>query len=277
MPSRFYWVPTHWDARGYFAPAAPADDPVLQKTGDVPFWMETQEILAQAKAGSFGRLERLVDIHQATVGSHLLPWVCAQILGDAGTPDCFKRMIRLLDDSVDPDMAGDFCHAFEAWGSLSSIPAIIQAYDRGYGADLMNSVPLVISTLLEPEWGPLSKSPKEDERIAYEDRVLEQYEALKQKFGTDQVALLHGERFSVVSVARRMLRGLTGGGFERSMRPFYRRRFEASTGIDCSSFYKDEKFQPLTAAAILEEFLESPESARYEEGVRYFFGHRIPE
>jgi hypothetical protein len=61
------------------------------------------------------------------------------------------------------------------------------------------------------------------------------------------------------------------------MQPFYRRRFEASTGIDCSGFYKDRNFQPLTAAAILEDFLESPEVARYEEGVRYFFGHRIPE
>lgn len=277
MPSRFYWVPTHWDDRGYFATAAPADDPLLQKTGDVPFWLETQELLAQAKAGDFGRLERLLDIHQATLRAHLLPWVCAQILGDAGTPSCFSRMIRELDDSVDPDVAGDFCHAFEAWGSLSSIPAIIQAYDRGFGAELLKTVPLILSTLLEPEWGPLSKFPTEDALIEYEDRVLERYDALKQKFGTDQVILLHGERFSVVSVARRMLRGLDGGGSERAMRPFYRRRFEASTGIDCSGFYKDGEFQPLTAAAILEDFLESPEAARYEEGVRYFFGHRIPE
>ncbi|QRK11042.1 hypothetical protein JQX13_13790 [Archangium violaceum] len=119
--------------------------------------------------------------------------------------------------------------------------------------------------------------PTEDALIAYEDRVLERYEELKRKFGTDQVILLHGERFSVVSVARRLLRSLNGSDFERAKRPFYRRRFEASTGIDCSPFYKDGEFQPLTAAAILEDFLESPEAARYEEGVRYFFGHRIPE
>ncbi|MBZ4420403.1 hypothetical protein [Myxococcus sp. RHSTA-1-4] len=160
---------------------------------------------------------------------------------------------------------------------MSSIPAFIQSYDRHFGAELMKVVPLQISTLLEPEWGPLSQFPKEDELIEYEDRVLERYEELKKKFGTDQVILLHGERFSVVSVAQRLLRGLDGDDFARAMRPFYRRRFEASTGIDCSGFYKGEQFQSLTAAAILEDFLESPEAARYEEGVRYFFGHRIPE
>jgi len=245
--------------------------------GDVSFWMEAQELLAQAKAGDFGRLERLVDIHQATVRAHLLPWVCAQILGDAGTPACFSRMIRELDDVVDSEMGGNFCHAFEAWGSLSSVPAIVQSYDRYFGAMKMKAVPLLLSSLLEPEWGPLSEFPTEDGLIAYEDRVLEQYEAHKQKFGTDQVILLHGERFGVVSLAQRMLRGLDGNDFERAKRPFYRRRFEASTGIDCSGFYKNEEFQPLTAAAILEDFLESPESARYEEGVRYFFGRRIPE
>ena len=52
---------------------------------------------------------------------------------------------------------------------------------------------------------------------------------------------------------------------------------EASTGIDCSGFYQEEKPQPLTAAAIIEDFLESSESQHYEKGVRYFFGHRIPD
>ncbi|MFP2927201.1 hypothetical protein ACLESO_18780 [Pyxidicoccus sp. 3LG] len=156
--------------------------------------------------------------------------------------------------------------------------AIVQAYDRGFGAQVMDSVPLLLSSILEPEWGPLSRFPKEDDLIEYEDRVLERYEELKQRFGTDQVILLHAERFSVVSVARRLLSSMSNhSDFEMAKRPFYRRRFEASTGIDCSPFYKDEQFQPLTAAATLEDFLESPEAARYEEGVRYFFGHRIPE
>ncbi|NJK31974.1 MAG: hypothetical protein HC927_05885 [Deltaproteobacteria bacterium] len=60
------------------------------------------------------------------------------------------------------------------------------------------------------------------------------------------------------------------------MRVFFRRRFEASTGIDCSEFYSDGEFFPLVAAARLEAWIDSPEADRYEPGVRYFFGHRIP-
>ena len=165
MDSPFYWVPTHWSDRGYFAPSAPIDDPILQNIGDVPFWMEVQGVLTEAKSGRFSRLERLLDIHQATAGSHLLPWVCAQILGAAGTPSCFSRMIQEMDDSIDPNFSGDFC-----------------------------------------------KFLKEDALIDYEDRVLAQYETLRKKFGPDQIILLHGEHFGVVSMVQRWLRGLKRGG-----------------------------------------------------------------
>jgi hypothetical protein len=39
----------------------------------------------------------------------------------------------------------------------------------------------------------------------------------------------------------------------------------------------DYKLDPLAAAAILEDMLESGELERFEPGVRYFFGHRIPD
>jgi hypothetical protein len=35
--------------------------------------------------------------------------------------------------------------------------------------------------------------------------------------------------------------------------------------------------QRLQMAATLEDFLRSDPSARYEPGIRYFFGHRIPD
>jgi hypothetical protein len=56
-----------------------------------------------------------------------------------------------------------------------------------------------------------------------------------------------------------------------------RRRFEASTGIDCHDFYVEQGFQPLSAARIAEDFLNGPQAAKYEEGCRYFFGHLIPD
>ncbi|HYO56873.1 hypothetical protein [Archangium sp.] len=182
-----------------------------------------------------------------------------------------------MDDEVDSDKAFDFCNAFEAWGRLSTVPAILQSYDRYFESDEAELLPFTLSLLLEPERGPLSETPSRDEFIGYHQRVMDRYEALLEQFGSDQVVLLQGERFSVVSLARKMLRNLGSTPEEKTLQPFYRHRFEASTGLDCSCFYKNEEFQPLTTAAFLERFLESPEAARYEEGVRYFFGHRIPE
>jgi hypothetical protein len=54
-------------------------------------------------------------------------------------------------------------------------------------------------------------------------------------------------------------------------------RFEASTGVDCSGFFSGTRLQPLSVAGVVEQFLESPEAAKYKDGVRYFFGHRIPD
>jgi hypothetical protein len=35
--------------------------------------------------------------------------------------------------------------------------------------------------------------------------------------------------------------------------------------------------EPLTAAALAEELLDRPAAARFQPGVRYFFGHRLPD
>jgi hypothetical protein len=59
--------------------------------------------------------------------------------------------------------------------------------------------------------------------------------------------------------------------------PFWRRKFEASTGTNCMRFYGNGAIQPLEAAATVEDFLEGAEAGKYEDRVRYFFGHRIPD
>ena len=68
----------------------------------------------------------------------------------------------------------------------------------------------------------------------------------------------------------------TQGPYSGSRHPYLREKFEACTGIDCSDFYDDGDFQPLTAAARLEAWLESDQPNKYLPGERYFFGHRIP-
>ena len=77
-------------------------------------------------------------------------------------------------------------------------------------------------------------------------------------------------------MAERFLELLGDSRYATMMQPYLRQRFEASTGINCSDFYKQGDFQPLTAAARLEAWLESGAPDRFEPGERYFFGHKIP-
>jgi len=276
VESNFYAEALNWKGHGYFVSPVSSTDPRLKNNPDAALWLEVQAVLEDSRSGEFSKSVSLLKIHDQTQ-SGLLKWVCAQLLGDAGTTPCFTLMIQDLEESLDPDKAVAFCNALGAWGGLSAVPAIVQSYERHFGFQDVEALPFYLSTMLEMEWGPLAEKSAWENPDTYVGLAMARYEVLKQKFGTDQVILLHGERFGVVWLARRMLRSLGDSSFEKVMQPFYRRRLEASTGIDCSGFYKDRNFQPLTAAAILEDFLESPEAARYEEGVRYFFGHRIPE
>ena len=51
--------------------------------------------------------------------------------------------------------------------------------------------------------------------------------------------------------------------------------FEASTGVDCSTFYQKTVLQRLAAMAIMEDFLESDTAAHFQVGTRYFFARPI--
>ena len=120
----------------------------------------------------------------------------------------------------------------------------------------------------------LGYTPYSADADIYEDVILEHYERMVERFGSDAVLLFRGEAYSVLWLARFILDAL------REPVTFslqWRINFEAATGIDCTSWYQDGRLRPLAAAATVEDFLESSQAERYEAGVRYFFGHRIPE
>lgn len=57
----------------------------------------------------------------------------------------------------------------------------------------------------------------------------------------------------------------------------YRHRFEAYTGIDCTSFFSGGSANRLAIMAALETFIESNAAANYLAGRRYFAGRLIPD
>ncbi len=91
--------------------------------------------------------------------------------------------------------------------------------------------------------------------------------------------ILGGAPFSVVGLAKRMLAHAKAGE-DSSRTNFERMLFEANTGISCREFFTNDEevqFRPLAASAILEDFLADPWRDHFEDGVRYFFGHRVPD
>jgi hypothetical protein len=120
-----------------------------------------------------------------------------------------------------------------------------------------------------------SRDPSEAPLVSL---VLEKYRSLKKDLGQEASPVWNGQLFSVKELAART-RSLIQHASPEQLRsvPFttIRHKLEASTGIDCTSFFEKGQFQPLAALSILEEFLESGTAAKYLPGVRYFFGHAV--
>ncbi len=246
----------------------------------------TEEIFGELKSGQFRRVEQLLEIYRR-VESGTLRATIERLLGDAGTRSCFKQMSEELQadkkkakDKVAlysyRDKAVHYCDAFQAWGLLDTVPVILEHYLTLRLAEIkeLGAFPIILSFLLEDDWGLISDEPPDDSLEEYLGLVMERYEGLCAQFGGGSVLVFGGEYSSVQYIASRLCNGV---GREHRDAARLRRRFEASTGIDCHDFYVEQGFQPLSAARIAEDFLNGPQAAKYEEGCRYFFGHPIPD
>jgi hypothetical protein len=268
------------DGLGYFYSESPPLDllgPQALASSDP--WIVLAAVLERAKIGEFAPVSRLGQLVNPA-GDPLLGGACFQLLGDVGTQEAVHLLLSFLghDSSVYVIRA---CQALHHVGHLWLIPPMLRAWDRLERPDDRDLVTLILSEMLEEERGPIGDARhSECSSEELHQRVLARAEELRTRLGTDNVAIWGGKIFSVVGLAREMRRLLLSS----QKTPFalsaifldLREKFEASTGINCSSFYKNELFQPLAASALLEEFLESADSEKYREGMRYFFGHPIP-
>ncbi len=132
----------------------------------------------------------------------------------------------------------------------------------------------MLSLMMEREWGLIAVEPPEDALEEYLGLVMHRHEALCSQHGGGDLLIFNGEPSGVRYFAHRLAHDI---GPARRAEADLRRRFEASTGIDCHDMFVDKVFQPLAAARLAESFLNSEQAATYQDGVRYFFGHRIPD
>ena len=271
MDSEFQMNGINWTAKGYFGVPPPPDAKQPASLAHDP-WQLWTVACHRAKQGDFALLPNLISLCKQ-VEDPVLAQSASYLLGDAGTAGCFSIMEQELDSIEYVGTILDYCRALHFRGKLANVPLILRAYERIATDSDADVVPVWLSNLLEPEDGVLSESIQFEDLEDYLDAVRARYKQVTDELGTDQVFVYRGEVFGVQRLARYILRRVK----QPFVRSELRHRFEAATGIDCSPFYKRGELQPLAAAALVEEFLESPDAAKYQDGFRYFFGHRIPD
>lgn len=274
MGSPFEFDGIDWEGRGYFGCPQPPSADRFPVDGARDPWLTWARLLEAAKRGEFSRLPTLIDLYWQTK-DHVFRHLCSILLGDAGPTACLSRIEGYLknpDKHIYSDNALNFCRILAARGRLADVPLLLSAFLQRANVRDMDMVCLYISRLLEPETGSLSDPSEFPSLEEYAASVMRHYDKLAERFKTLDVFVYGGERFGVIRLAEKILVELHEPWFSTDLRA----RFESSTGIDCSGFYQAGVLQPLTAAAIVEQFLDSPESAHYEDGVRYFFKHRLP-
>lgn len=261
--------------RGYFGLPVPRGAVELPANLRKDGWRSWLIIAGQAMRGNFTPMSRLMDLYDPQ-GDYRLNFQCVILLGDAGPSRCFEPLTRELEAPSDPDdyeVALNFSYALAIRGRLGDVPLLLRTYERLASIKDADIMDVYLSSLLERVKGEFPCPYPSDlaSMHEYSNMIMTRYAEMVDRLGVDAF-VLGGEPFGVVRLARRILADLR----EPYFWPDLRRRFEASTGIDCSSFYRNQTLQVLAAAAIVEEFLNGSAASRYQDGVRYFFGRPIP-
>lgn len=265
---------------GYFTRPLPSSE------GDAA-WGRLEALLGKIKSGNFSATEALLSLSRES-SDWRLRYVATRVLGHAGTVTCFKRMREELEqhplrkqelvDVPSRELVAIYCRAFALWGRLDVVPVLMDQYLtlRLKKTPEIATIPLLLADLLvDDENTMIAHEPPEDLLEDYLNLVMNQYEALVSRLGSDKVFVFRGELSSVRAIAERM-RHLTTR-YRASELGILRERFEPATGIDCSAVFQGDGVSSLAAAAIAESFLESSDARKFRPGVRYFFGHPIPD
>jgi hypothetical protein len=264
-----------WRRSGYFFDADPRKNNSRE-------WQQWAHIFDRAKHGDFTATPALLDIFFSTE-NHLLRDACCKLLGDAGSTEAIRKTaillrIRFADwDPIGGDEALDLASALGTHGQLLIVPEILLIFEWNLGLSDSRIFALLLSRMLEKKWGPLAQCPQSAEEFPeYRNKVVGRSRELARDLGSERAYVFMGQALNVPEFARLLLRNLGNSHFEEASQWLLRRRIEASTGINCTSFFKEARFQPLTAAVLLEDFLSSSDVTKFVPGRKYFFGWPVP-
>jgi hypothetical protein len=250
-------------------------------------WVQLDAMIARLKSGDFSTVDDVLRLSRETLDWRV-KFVATRALGHAGTVNCFKHMREEIEqhpmrkqervDVESRELVLLYCQAFALWGRLDVVPVLMDQYLtlRLKQTPEISLLPLLMAELLvDDRRSMIAHEPPEDLLEDYLNLVMNQYDDVAAKHGSDKVFVYRGAVYSVRAIAERM-RHLTTP-YQSTELARLRERFEPATGIDCSMIFSGESVSALEGATIAESFLESDEGRKFEPGKRYFFGHPIPQ
>jgi hypothetical protein len=253
-------------------------------------------VLSNAREGDFSHFDQLARVMHETDEYDI--WAsCGQLYKYAAPVsalhrllDSFEAPLRREPDGVIQQWIGEIILGSKG---LWAVPIALELF-RHQDHQRFFATPTHLSYLLEDKRGEIASGPRDIREFSNDDEfyepppawddagfamlVLARHAELASRLPSPtRDAVFEGEPLNLQRVAERLLDRLPRVSDEFEEIYTGRDIFEAQTGIDCSSFYRDSRLQRLTAAAILQDFLASGQAASFETGVRYFFGRRIPD
>lgn len=264
------YIDVNWEGADYHGFPAALAQPSDDTAAELEAWTLFADILAAAKRGDFSQVPNLVQLYDNA--NWCLSSACIELIAETGNTQLFEHLRPLVAAVTEPTYTVDFGCALATWGNLSVVPTLLEALRKIAEFDDAKHLLQRMSMMLEAPPGVLSDSHHLRDIDSYATNVSLQVEQLATQLN-GVACVFWGQPCSVqhlVTVMRQTLE--THTWFD----PFLRHRFEATTGIDCSVFYRDQVLQPTQALAVLAAFEASDQAKLFVPGKRCFFGHEVP-
>lgn len=261
-----------WHQHGYAHTAKPDIDllnSAVLRSNDP--WVRFAAILEHAKRGDRTHLCDLEPIIRDRSIDPTLTGAALELLADAGGRRELELLASMMLDGP-RHLKLEVVNAVHWSGVLWLIPFMANVLEECPRHADRESVEAAISGLLDPREGDLEFFGKDQSPREYSERVQARIDELSAAAGTDEATVLDGEIVDMNALIQRMHARL----LDPSLRHWtgflaIRHRFEAYTGANCSSFYRDGDLQPIRARKVIERFLAANPQARFIPGHRYFF------
>jgi|GEM_PF-1865998 len=296
----------NWSSRGFHYTLSDNERAQLlsRQWPDEP-WKFLARVVELAKAGDFSEVGSLGRFFEVNTEVNIAP-VALLLTGDMGGRAELTRLTQVMRDGPD-GLRVYACQAARNAGCIWLVPHMLEAWNRCKGTDAHQSIGLAIGDLLDPiaaldELGPIGARAgvfeftidpsqlgdrlaalalKLRDRNASEDfnrLVMERHAEVLAMCESEDDAIWAGERAGAVGLSRHFLRMLLSPAFEITQTPLtvvLREKFEATTGLDCSAFFRAGHFVQGEAIHMMEKFLASPKATDFKPGARYFFAHPV--